>query len=282
DVLLAGKESWRIHEPGVVYWAFPLVHYRWSRDGKYLYYSVVVNPRALRLSHETWRLDLASGQAQRMPWENELIMDTTPDGRWAIFVRTKPGAREEKVGPYTYRERDVLARDLVTGREILLAEKVMIRAGLMSVGITFDEAGRKLALPLGDKVYLYDFDGKTFVLSETLVIGRLVSASVWDPNGDYLILQEDSTYLQASRFFPPKPKGVLHWFDLNTRESGLLWPSNFTQEAPWFVPGTRTLAFSTQLGDTLTELPMEFIAIGERLPPWSEIRDGRCFCSDDI
>src|SRR5690606_37571023 len=229
DVLLAGKESWRIHEPGVVYWAFPLARYRWSRDGKYLYYSVIVNPRALRPSYETWRLDLASGQAQRMPWENELIMDTTPDGRCAIFVRTKPGEREEKVGPYTYRERDVLARDLVTGREILLAEKVMIRAGLMSVGITFDEAGRKLALPLGDMVYLDELDRKSFVLPATLVICWVVRSALCDPSSDYMILGLNFTYLQASRFFPPKAQCVLLWLDLNTRESVVLWPSNFNQ-----------------------------------------------------
>lgn len=281
DVLLLGKESWRIDRPGVVYWAFPAAHFRWSRDGRYLFYTVLENPRSPRPWYQTWRFDLSTGTSERMPWSHELIMDTTPDGRWGIFVRTAPNAREEALGAYTYRERDVLARDLHTGREIILASRVMIRTGLMSVGITFDETGRRLALPLGDKVHIYDFDGYDFTLSDTLKIGRPVSAAVWDPNGDYLILQEDSAYLQRSRFFPPDPKGVLLWFDLRTGESGPLWPSNFTQEAPWFIPGTRTLAFSTQLGDTLKEIPPEFLAIGERLPPWGEVRDRRCFCPDD-
>lgn len=267
-----------------IYWVFPHLVYRWSRDGRYVYYNAMLDTDLARLdSWATFRLDLVTGRTERMPWRGRVVMDTSPDGRWVVVIEALESDRVEKIGPHYVRERNVVAIDLLTGREIMLAERAMIRTGLQDAAISFNEQGDRLAMPILGKVYLYTFDGSNFRHYDTIQLGGLNSAAVWDPHGDYLIVQRDTAYLPYSRFHDPLPKYELYWVDLRTKESGPIWDSNFSQSAPWFVPGTRTLAFNSQIGDTIDELPMYLVNRGERLPPWTRLPlwRNRCFCPED-
>lgn len=251
-----------------VYWGFPTLGHVWSRDGRYVYYDVMVDPTFEKSPYwETWRVDLESGTSERMPWDGRVVMDTSPDGRWVITIQTYSGGRREEITPYVLHERDVIAVDMETGREVTLVSRGMIRAGLSDVAISFNEQGDKLAIPVRDKVLLFSFDGENFTHYKTLAFDGLVGGAVWDPSNDYLIVQRDTSYLRISRFHDPQPKSELYWVDLRTEEMGPLWPSNFSQEAPWIVPGTRTLAFNSQLGDTLQELSIYLMKLGNQLPP---------------
>lgn len=252
-----------------IYWLFPASDYRWSRDGRYIYYDAIVDPTHTGVYWETWKVDLLTGTAEKMPWDGRVVMSTSPDGRWVITIQTYGDGRREEIIPYVLRERDVIAVDTATGREVVLVRQGMIRVGLANVTISFNEQGNKLAVPVRNEVLLYDFDGENFIHYKTLAFDGLVSGAVWDPDGDYLIVQRDTAYRQISRFHPPQEKSELYWVDLRSGESGPLWPSNFSQEAPWIVPGTRTLAFNSQLGDTLQELPLYLMNLGNPLPPTS-------------
>lgn len=263
----SGRAPERIDQ-STIYWGFPTLGHVWSRDGRYLYYDVMVDPTFKKEPYwETWRIDLNVGRAEKMPWDGRVVMDTSPDGRWVITIQTHSGVRREEIPPYVLHERDVIAVDMTTGREVTLVNRGMIRAGLSNVVISFNEQGDKLAVPVRNQVLLYSFDGENFTHYRTLTFEGLISGAVWDPSGDYLIIQRDTAYRPISRFHTPEQKSELYWIDLRSGESGPLWPSNFSQEAPWIVPGTRILAFNSQLGNTLQEFPLSLMRFGNPLSP---------------
>src|SRR5690606_19327742 len=133
-------------------------------------------------------------------WNDRELLATSPDGRWGIFVRHRRDRYQEIMGPYTFTREDIVAIEFGSGREVILAEQIMVNADISSVSVAFNEQGTKLAVPAFRNVLIYDFDGMNFNLVRTLSPGGIFSAAAWDPHGDYLILQEDTTYLQASRF----------------------------------------------------------------------------------
>lgn len=252
-----------------IYWAFPTLGHVWSRDGRYIYYDVLVDPtyNSKDPYWETWRLDLDTGTAEKMPWVGRVVMDTSPDGRWVIVVQTYPSVPREEVPPYILTERDVIAIDMLTGREVTLVSRGMIRVGLTAVVVSFNEQGDRLAVPVRNQVLLFSFDGKNFTHYRTLTFDGLVSGAVWDLDNNYLIIQRDTAYQRISRFHDPLPKSELYWIDLRSGESGPLWPSNFSQVSVWMMPGTRTIAFDSQLGNTLQELSPYLMNLGKPLPP---------------
>src|SRR5690606_36477732 len=84
----SGRAPERIDQ-STIYWGFPTLGHVWSRDGRYLYYDVMVDPTFKKEPYwETWRIDLNVGRAEKMPWDGRVVMDTSSDGRWVITIQT--------------------------------------------------------------------------------------------------------------------------------------------------------------------------------------------------